>query len=472
MIFKVKKTISLIVIGIILISSSALFASVQEDKKITAVGKSVINDGNSVTARDSAIADAMNNITIDAVSKLVSSETILNNFQILSDNIYSKSKAYIESYKILSENVESLEKDKKEEKFYTVNMEAYVSFLNITNDLIEIKILSKEKALPRFILLIAQKNIDSADYKYWWSSNALNYIESTVAENEITKRFAEHGLYPADKSRIIKLLQSNFTPINPNPSQTNPTPTNSDPTPNSDSPAPTSTTPIPTTPTPLEYGVDLSDPDALKITSPSDVDIIIIGKALVQNTGAIEGADMADMKSVLADVNARILDKSGNLIAFDSISEKAVHIDEVLGADEALTKAAFKLADKLYERVVSQWGDNEKEVLLINLNVSGLTKKTFLNFMKILKEDVRGVSVVTQKSYTSGGFAKFDINFKGTPASFVNEIKRLDSPDFTVEATSMSSESLQVVLKEKAPLALPIEKENEPLNEPPKTDKE
>jgi hypothetical protein len=380
-------------------------------KKVTSTGEARIIKGNTMTARDSAINDAMQKTVVNSVYRLISSVTITDNLQLITDEIYKKADTYVESFKILNESTvekpveegdESIEEVAKD-NFYTVTIELYLSFKNIMDDLIALKLLSEEKNLPRFAIFIAQKNIKTGRYEYWWSKDKNYYTKRTKAEAEMTKRFMEHGMYPADKSKMVAALKTSRT----------------------------------------KSISDITDEAAIKLAKNTGAELIIVGKGLSQVTGSSPGTRV---KALLANINARVLDISSGIIASDSASEKVLHVNKVMGADEATAKASFMLADLLMESIKDEYLEDEPDDTTITLNVSGITKNTYLDFMSALKHDIKSVSSMTQKSFTSGGLASIELNIKGTSESFANDLLKHDLPDFSVEVTSFTPDSVQVVL--------------------------
>src|SRR5262245_58225033 len=94
-----------IIIFTVLFLSVSLFASAQETKTVTAEGvASVGNDPG--TAHDKAIEDALRRAVEQAVGTMVESETATQNYELLSDKIYSRSQGYVKNYDVLSENTE------------------------------------------------------------------------------------------------------------------------------------------------------------------------------------------------------------------------------------------------------------------------------------------------------------------------------------------------------------------------------
>ena len=60
----------------------------------TAEGVGVIESGNTASARDQAIRDGLRIAVEQAVGTLVASETLVQNYEVLRDQIYSKTQGY------------------------------------------------------------------------------------------------------------------------------------------------------------------------------------------------------------------------------------------------------------------------------------------------------------------------------------------------------------------------------------------
>ena len=72
----------------------------------SAEGVGVIIDDNTAIARDQAIQDALRLVVEQAAGTMVSSETLVQNYEVLRDQIYSKSQGYIQRYEVTDESVE------------------------------------------------------------------------------------------------------------------------------------------------------------------------------------------------------------------------------------------------------------------------------------------------------------------------------------------------------------------------------
>ncbi len=99
-------------------------------------------------ARDQALRDALRKAVEQGVGTFIASETRVQNFQLISDRIYSQASGYVSSYQILSETQEG--------SLYRVVIRARVKLDKIENDLAAIGILLAEQGRPRVMVLVKE----------------------------------------------------------------------------------------------------------------------------------------------------------------------------------------------------------------------------------------------------------------------------------------------------------------------------
>ncbi len=77
-----------------------IFSTAQAD---SVIAEGVANIGNDpAAARDKAIEDALRRAVDQAVGAIVESETLTENYQLISDRIYSHSSGYVQTYNVIS----------------------------------------------------------------------------------------------------------------------------------------------------------------------------------------------------------------------------------------------------------------------------------------------------------------------------------------------------------------------------------
>ncbi|MBN2254917.1 MAG: flagellar assembly protein T N-terminal domain-containing protein, partial [Deltaproteobacteria bacterium] len=110
-------------------------------KVIEADGAGVVINNDLALARDNAINDSLRKAVEQAVGTVISSETVVQNYEVINDSIYAKSQGYIQNYQILNEKVS--------DGLYRVTIRATVSMGGIKDDLRALGFLMAQKNMPR-----------------------------------------------------------------------------------------------------------------------------------------------------------------------------------------------------------------------------------------------------------------------------------------------------------------------------------
>lgn len=167
---------------------------------------------------------------------------------------------------------------------------------------------------PKFILLIAEQNIESPQ-KGWWASE----IDLSTTEAVIAQKILEAGwevLEPAQLEEIIKQKKA-FRVL------------------------------------------DLSEKESLKLGNLAKADYLVIGKAVASAGGQVPESTM---RSCFANLSAKLIRvKDSKLIVYLDASGNSAHLDLITGGREALVSGANNLAVKLIEAVKKQESLKEAE---------------------------------------------------------------------------------------------------------------
>lgn len=160
-----------------------------DETKILAEGVSAIEfQGGLDIARDHAIDDALRKAVEQGVGTYIDSETQVNNFQLISDNIYSKTSGYVSSYRIIDESQSA--------GLYRVVIRAIVKTDNIENDLSAIGILLEEQGRPRIMVIVKELGAMSQ------VSEVSSLMENSMFEAMIVESFRGEGFPVSDNSDI------------------------------------------------------------------------------------------------------------------------------------------------------------------------------------------------------------------------------------------------------------------------------
>lgn len=138
-------------------------------------------------ARDQALKDALRKAVEQGVGTYVNSETRVQNFQLLSDRIYSQSSGYVSSYRIISENQEA--------GLYRVVIRAKVKLDRIEDDLEAIGILVAEQGRPRLMVVVKEL-----------AAGAAPRLDRELVETAIVAAFQTKGFPVVDQATVEQNL--------------------------------------------------------------------------------------------------------------------------------------------------------------------------------------------------------------------------------------------------------------------------
>ncbi len=121
-----------------LVLSVAEGASASPSIDVRSDGMAIISENNTAKAREEAVNDALAKAVEQALPTVVSWETIAQNYQLLSEQVFSYASQYIQNYRIVSEKVIG--------NFYQVSIEATVSEENLKEHLFMLGLMEEEGA--------------------------------------------------------------------------------------------------------------------------------------------------------------------------------------------------------------------------------------------------------------------------------------------------------------------------------------
>ena len=163
---------------------------------------------------------------------------------------------------------------------------------------------AQEVKTSKFILLIAEQNIESPQ-KGWWASE----VDLSAAEVVIAQKIIENGwdvLEPEQIGEVVKKSKA-FRVL------------------------------------------DLSEKDSIKLGNLSQADYVILGKAVASAGGPVP---QSTMLSCFANITVKLIRvKDKKVIAYLDASGNSAHLDVISGGKEALANAAATLAPKIIAAV-------------------------------------------------------------------------------------------------------------------------
>jgi hypothetical protein len=369
--------------------------SAQESKTVTSEGVAVVQGSNMDIARDAAISDAQQKAVEQAIGILIDSQTQVENYQLISDNILSQTKGYIKRYNVVREV--------KEDNLLRVGITAEVALGKLGDDLSAIGILMGQVHKPRTMILVAEQNIGQEWHAWWWNGPGAVHAQETdmaITDNTLMDKFVEKGFEMIDHqaaSQDIKVTQA--------------------------------------------YKVqDLSVQQARTLGNQANAEVVITGKGLAKLYGNVGGG----LKSVQADLSLRaVRTDTGQVLATATTHAAAVHISEITAGNDALKKAATEAAEQLTTKILAQYSKEVGGTRSVNITVNGLNKTQFVKFKDVLRNQVRGIKGLNERSFQNG-VAKMSVDSKSSAQIISDELSLKDFGTFSVEVVSSTANQLEL----------------------------
>jgi hypothetical protein len=364
----------------------------EASKVIEADGAGVVINNDLALARDNAINDSLRKAVEQAVGTMISSETVVQNYEVISDSIYAKSQGYIQNYQILNEQVS--------DELYRVTIRAAVSIGNIKDDLRALGFLMAQKNMPRIMVLIAEQNVGQERPRYYWDS-----VDLSIAETTLQSNLMRDGFTFVDRDAVQRELRTITT-----------------------------------------RGVDVNNDAAARLGRKVDAELVIIGKAYAKAAGNVAGTSM---KSLQANISARaVRTDTGMVIASATEHAASVHIDDITGGSDAIRKATEKLAENLKTQIIAKWQSEVSSAGLVSLTVRQI--KSYADFMKLkdaLRNEVRGVKNVYIRKMEAGT-AQMDVEYQGTALALADNLAMKKFTGFSLDITAVGQNSLEMTMIE------------------------
>jgi Flagellar assembly protein T, N-terminal domain len=348
------------------------------------VGTVVGNDA--AAARDKAIEDALRRAVEQTVGTIVESESNVENYQLLSDKIFSHSSGYVSHYDVISEN--------RDGNLLRVKISADVKSDNLQSDLAAIGLLQRRMKYPRVAVMIAENNIMGADTWQMYT------VSNSQSEATITARLKEKGFNVVDPGYLRKTV------------------TQAD----------------------AQAAWQGNNDAAGRVGTKTGAEIVIVGQA-TSNKAAnnIAGSDLLSMTTTL---NAQAVKSgTGEVIAQGSGQGTAAHINEVAALQQSLQKASDQAADELISGILQSWQKESSGTRNLSMQLDGASS-TDLNKIKISLEKIRGVTEVLVRNFSDGS-ADLDIQAKTDAQDLSAAIAKTVIPGVKLVLVEASVDRLQ-----------------------------
>ena len=349
-----------------------------------AIAKNVTVTGLGVTAAE-AENDALRNAVENTMGVLVDSETLVQNYAVLSDQIYTKSRGFVTNYAVRSKQQTG--------QGWQVTIDAEVDDSpnsKLMTELTRLGIIDNALRNPKIAVYIPERHIQ---YR----------VPDPAGETAVVKAFVEAGF-----TNMIEAggrLSSSGTARS------------------------------------WQSGsyANLHAEDWQDAADFFGADIVIMGEAFSEGVGDaaqfLPGNQRSGMQSCRARVEAKMyIAKTRQIIAADGTYGAGMDISQAVASKKALAAAGRLMGEYLVGEALKLGSGNRQGMQLVVIGMD-FTK---INLVKEALGRIRGVKNVQLSNY-EGGKGIFTMHYSGAPQTLFHELQSATTVDLKMESASYNT---------------------------------
>ena len=387
-----KGILANILIGALLCIFNNSLSVAQVDKKlqenaILVIGTGTILDGNVAKARKMAIAEALVKGVEAYLGRRLGSQTMINNFPRLLQDVIPKAREEIENFHILAEERTDTE--------YKILVRVKVNDKVMEEKLREIGVILMEGPAIRVLFLVSQTQTRKEKIFYWWRDPEIDSAMSLV-ELALHRVFQERGFQPIN--RLLKIPEGEYSAE--------------------------------------MKALDLSDEDAIRWGELFSADVVVQGRCEI-----IGGAEVSIVLRALH-VENRIM--IGRDMQSQRIAEGAGDMEKIV---ESIEIAVNNVASRLVPEIMMAIELPETKTAKLSLTLKGLRSfGQFRAFKDFLENSVPGVKSVKQ-TRLRGDSMSVAVEFLGDEEKFVERVSKHENLPFKADWTRTEEGEIVVLIR-------------------------
>ncbi len=391
--FTCRSTVRLVVV-VILMLAMVPFAWARSAGKgnqtVHVIGTSTIQGDDMSASRETAIADGLVAAVSRVLLDIVPQETVVGNFQLMSERIFSKTDEFVRNYKVLTESTHG--------ELHRVVVQATVSTKRLTGALKKIGVHIGKRPYPRVLFCLAEKLVNDLNYEYWWSAEpAWQTGVSETSMRQILK----------DKGFVLVAPRANVASAS--------------------------------------LPAELSVSDAVAMAQQLKAEIVILGQAEAQEAPNTMGDTIRSFKGTIAARAHRV--DTGELIAQTQRSALTTSDEPYAGSREALRNAAGLSGEDLALQIADAWFSPQSGLSRTELVIEGIGGKiaSFVKFRGTLST-MSGVDNLQLKEMMPDA-AVLLVDYQGTARALADALllQNFDTFGLNISAIEANSIRLQLV---------------------------
>lgn len=340
-----------------------LIAFSEDTVTIESTGTAAINSSNVALARDAAVADALRKAVEQSAGAFVSSDTLVENFQLLSESVYSNTAGYVKSYSIISEGSSG--------GLYYVTVRAVVKTGDLSDDIGEIGLLQQKASRPR-VLFMMEESGPEVSGGYWWAGTRSS-LELNPSEAALKKEFLAKGF------NVVEITGAGLDK--------------------------------------LEAYPGISGQAARSIGTAMGAEVVVFGRSKIEE-GPSTGA--TSVVNYLVSMTAQAVRVDDGVVLASTRGRGASrHISSEDGRAESVEKAASVVSQGLIAQIIERWAGPQT----VRVTLSGMDYREAAEFKRFLKTKVRGVQAIYQRRH-AGRVIVLELETKSSAQAIADDISR------------------------------------------------
>ena len=347
-------------------------------------GVAAIVRGNRDISRDKAIEDALRNAVEQATGTLIENDTLVENYQLLSDKIYSQSRGYVQTYEVLDEKVD--------QGLYRVTIQATVASGDLKNDLRALNILMRQVRKPRVMVLFEESMSEGVK-------------SGRLAEDAISKVRLDNGFKLVDADTVSRNLGHDKV-----------------------------------------QGLLAGDGRVATVISDKyGAEMLLLGSAqAVTNQVTIGDIRINSNQAVISAKLVRA--DTGEVKVSETRQAAKPHVSSLSGIQMAISEASELLANDMIDKIIQIFHEEVYNIANVNLTIFGLQGYGDLQeVIQLISDNVRGIKEIYQRNYTMGT-AELEVELTGSTQSLAADLTTRKFGSHSFEIKESTHNQLQVYI--------------------------
>lgn len=354
------------------------------------IGTSRIQGDDMSASRETAIADGLVVAVSRVLFDVVPQETVVGNFQLLSERIFSKTDEFVRNYKVLTESTHG--------GLHRVVVQATVSIRRLKQALKKSGVHIGKRSYPRVLFCVAEKLVNDLSFEYWWSAEPS--WKRGVSEESMRQTLKDKGfVMVAPQSKVAS---GSLPP-------------------------------------------ELSAAEAVSLAQQLKADVVIIGQAEAQEAPSTMAGAIRSFKGTLIARAIRV--DTGEQIAQTQRSALAASEEPYAGSREALRNAAGLSGEDLALQIAEAWFSPQSGLSRTELIIEGIGGKiaSFVKFRGALG-NMSGVDNLQLKEMMPNA-AVLLVDYQGTTRALADTLllQNFDTFGLNISAIETNKIRLQLV---------------------------